>query len=202
MRIIGIVGSPRRGGNTEFLVKEALNAAKEAGVEEIEMITLAEKTILPCNGCECCIETGECVIDDDMQQIYPKLLAADGIIFGAPVYMWGICGLAKVFIDRTTCLGVSHAAIAPRFRSRIAHLGKGLRDKVGGIVVVTGRVGGVTVFTQISNFFLIHRITVAGGAIAFGFQKGDVSKDEQGLNEARWTGKAVARALKTSSGAG
>ncbi len=198
MEVLGIACSPRPQGNTEFLVREALNSAKESGAEKIELISLANKKILPCDGCDCCLETGECIIDDDMQEIYPKLLAADGIIIGSPVYMWGICGLAKVFIDRTYCLAASHLAIVPdpETRARIKGRGKDLRGKVGGIIVVTARVGGTTVVNQVSDFFRAHRMVEAGSAIALAHHKGEASKDAQGLSEARWTGRAVVRDIK------
>jgi len=199
MKVIGIACSPRQQGNTEFLIREALAAAKEAGAEETEIVTVANKRILPCNGCECCLKTGKCIIDDDMQEIYPKLLDADGIIIGTPVYFWGICGLAKVFIDRTYCLATGHLAIilGPEARIKMkSRRGKDLRNKVGGIIVVTARVGGTTVVNQVSDFFRMHRMIEAGSAIAFAYHKGEASKDEQGLNEARGTGRAVVRTIK------
>jgi len=131
-----------------------------------------------------------------MQEIYPKLLAADGIVIGAPVYFWGICGLAKIFIDRTYCLATGHLALSHDMRAKITYYGEGLRNKAGGIIVVTARVGGTTAFRQISDFFRGHRIIEVGGAIAFALEKGEVSKDKQGLNEARWTGRAVVRVIK------
>jgi len=197
MNVIGIVGSPRRQGNTEILVQEALSAAKEAGADEIEMILLADKDIHPCTGCDCCLETEGCVIDDDMQDIYPKLLAADGIIIGAPVYFGGICGLAKLFIDRTYCLAASHMAIVPTMDKAKFQGRKDLRNKIGGIVTVTARVGNLTVVNQINHFFRIHRMFEAGSAMAFALGKGEVViKDKQGVNESRWTGRAVVREIK------
>lgn len=196
MKVVGIAGSPRQQGNTEFLIREALTAAKEAGAEQTEVVSLANKNILPCDGCDSCLETGKCIIDDDMQGIYPKLLAADGIIIGTPVYMWGICGLAKVFIDRTYCLGSSHRALIPSERAQMKQYQKGLRNKVGGIIVVTARVGGATAFRQVSDFFRIHRVIEAGGAIALAHHRGEATKDEQGLREARLMGKALVREIK------
>ena len=198
MKVIGVVCSPRQQGNTEILVREALTAAREAGAEEVEMVSLANKKIFPCDGCDCCLETGECIIDDDMQHIYPKLLTADGIIIGTPVYFWGACGLAKIFIDRTYCLAASHLAIVPdlEIRAKMKSRGKGLRDKVGGIIVVTARVGGTTALRQVSDFFRVHRMPEAGSAIGLAMHKGEANKDEQGLNESRWTGRAVVRTIK------
>lgn len=196
MKILGIVCSARKESNTELLIQEAMAAAKEAGADDLEVLYLGDKTISPCRGCETCIETGKCAIDDDMQEIYPKLLSADGIIIGTPVYFWGACGLAKNFIDRTYCLIVSHLAIMPELRAKMKSRGEDLRNKAGGIIVVTARVGGTTALRQVSDFFRVHRMIEAGSAIALARNKGGVNKDEQGLNEARWTGRAVVRTIK------
>ena len=81
MKILGIVCGPRLRGNTEIILQESLDAAQEEGAE-IELVTLAGKTIMPCDSCLSCDETKECRIKDDMQDIYIELLEADGIIFG------------------------------------------------------------------------------------------------------------------------
>jgi len=196
MKVMGIVCSARQQGNTEFLVREALTAAEEAGAEDAEILSVRSKTILPCDGCESCMETGECIIDDDMQEIYPKLLAADGIIMGTPVYFWGATAQAKAIIDRTYCLAAAHLAVDPELRAKIRSYGRVLSNKVGGIIVVAGRDGGSSAFRQISDFFRLHLMVEAGGAIAYGTGKGEVSKDEEGLRQARWVGRAVVRAIK------
>jgi len=98
MKIIAICGSPRR-GNTEFVLKRILAKAEELGVK-IELVLLREKRIEFCNGCLSCDSTGECIIRDDMQLIYPELESADLIIFGSPNYFSNVSGTMKVFIDR------------------------------------------------------------------------------------------------------
>ena len=196
MKVIGIVCSPRRQGNTEFLVREALTAAEEAGAEEVEVVSVADNGILPCDGCGNCLETAECMIDDDMQDIYPKLLAADGIIIGTPVYFWGVTAQAKAIIDRTYCLAAAHLAVDPELRAKIKSYGRVLRNKVGGVIVVAGREGASSAFRQISDFFRLHLMVEAGGAIAYGSNRGEVSKDEEGLRQARGVGRAVVRAIK------
>ena len=86
MKIIGIVCSPRVGGNTEILMQEAMSGAEEVGAET-ELIFIRDKNIRPCDGCCSCEVSGKCHIDDDMQEIYEKLLDSDGIIISAPTYI-------------------------------------------------------------------------------------------------------------------
>lgn len=193
MKIIGIVCSPRKGGNTEILISRALEGAREAGAEETAMILLADKHINPCDACGACLKTGECHQKDDMRDIYVKLLDADGIIIGTPVYFWGVSAQAKALMDRTYCLAFARRAILsgnkPASESRM----EGLRNKVGGMITVARRGGASSTIRQISDFYRIHRIIEAGAAIAYAQQKGEVSKDEQGLREAWWLGRAVVR---------
>jgi multimeric flavodoxin WrbA len=83
--ILGISGSPRH-GNTEILVKEALEGA-ESHEAQTSLISLAGKRIMPCVACDTCISGDDsgCIFDDDMSEIYPKFDSVDGIIFGAPI---------------------------------------------------------------------------------------------------------------------
>lgn len=99
MKVLGIFGSPRRGGNTDILLEEALKGVeKERG--EVERLHLTDFTITPCKECHGCDETGQCVIRDDMQKIYPKLLEADVIILASPIFFYGITAWAKALVDR------------------------------------------------------------------------------------------------------
>ena len=86
-KIVGIVGSPRRGRNSEFLVNEALKTAAEEGAET-ELISLAGKEIKPCDACQRCRDKNvDCHIQDDLAPIFKKMLEADGIILATPVYV-------------------------------------------------------------------------------------------------------------------
>jgi len=85
MKVLAISGSPRKGGNREILLLQALDGARQAEAN-VEFLRVAEKEINPCDGCNACRETGKCHIEDDMQAIYGKLLEADGIIFATPVF--------------------------------------------------------------------------------------------------------------------
>ena len=180
MKIIGIVGSPRKGGNTEILVKEALAAAGETGAET-GLVLLAGKNIAPCDGCGACEKKGICKIKDDMQAIYREMESADGIIFGSPVYFLNVTAQAKAVIDRT------YAFLQTRK----------LRGKAAAAIVVARRVGAGHVLSTFYSFFTIHRMLTAGGGIGYGRRKGDVKTGEGGsptrsaIEEARAVGRNV-----------
>jgi len=103
MKILAISTSPRAGGNTDLLIDRIVGAAAQAGAD-VEKLSTRELTISPCRECGSCAKTGACVIDDDMQQVYPKLLDADRIVFATPVYFLGPCAQAKALIDRCQAL--------------------------------------------------------------------------------------------------
>ncbi|MGB9826100.1 MAG: flavodoxin family protein, partial [Desulfofundulus sp.] len=86
MKVVGIIGSPRRGGNTETLVERVLAGAAAAGAET-QVFRLNEMNIRGCQACYYCKEHGRCRQEDDMVQIYRALLEADGIVLGSPIYM-------------------------------------------------------------------------------------------------------------------
>jgi len=180
MKVLGITCSLRKGGNTEILIRETLSSAKEAGAE-VELLTLIGKEIKPCDGCGTCRKEGECHIKDDMQPIYEKLLEAEGIILGTPVYFWNMTGQAKVLLDRTYCL--RH----PRFK---------LQNKVGGIVVVAGRRGLANTAMSIQTYFVAHHMIVADSVAGLGNVKGSVKKDEYAMKGAWETGKQLVALIR------
>jgi len=181
MKVLGIVCSPRLHGNTETMVQEALAKAKERGAE-VELLTLAGKSITPCDGCLSCQTTKECRIKDDMQDIYTKLLEADGIIFGTPVYFWTVTAQAKALIDRTFVFSEERT----------------LRNKLAGVVVTAERVGTTNAFAVFNNFFTLQRIILVGGVIGIGsYGKGEIRNDERGMAEAGALGKAMVRWIRS-----
>lgn len=99
MKILAIVGSPRKKGNTDVLVEAAIVGAKNQGAE-VEKIYLSDLKFDGCIGCEGCKKSCKCVIKDDMQQLYSKLENADGIILGSPTYFYNVTWLTKKFLDR------------------------------------------------------------------------------------------------------
>ena len=195
MKILGIVCSPRKGSNTEILVNEALASAKDLGAE-VELVTVVGKNIAPCDGCESCTKTGKCRIDDDMQDIYNKLLQSDGIIFGSPVYYWNVSAQAKTIIDRTFL-----------FKRR-----RELRNKVAGAVVVLRSSGATFALSAFNNFFNLQRMIpsksmgprteeelayeLGHAVIAHADKRGDVRKNKQAMIEAQALGKAIIETLQ------
>jgi multimeric flavodoxin WrbA len=99
MNVLGIYGSPRKGGNTDILLDEALKGARAAGAE-VTSLRCCDLNLSGCLECGGCDETGECVIDDDMTLVYPKLLGSEVIILASPMFFYGITAQAKAVIDR------------------------------------------------------------------------------------------------------
>lgn len=97
--VLGIVGSPRRKGNTHVLVDRILSGAAEAGAAT-EILFLDGLRILECDGCHRCWKSGRCAKEDDMNGVYPKIAASTAIVFGTPVYWYGPTALMKGFVDR------------------------------------------------------------------------------------------------------
>ena len=98
-RMLGIVGSPRRGGNTEILVDEVLRGAEEAGAL-VEKVILSKLNIAPCRACDACRKTGECAQRDDMLALLEKMERSQVWVLGTPVYWWGPTAQFKAFLDR------------------------------------------------------------------------------------------------------
>jgi len=107
MKIIGISGSPRK-GNTEWMINKLLEVAEQNGAE-VEVLLLRKMDVQMCRGCLACEEGGRqrkgiCRIKDDMNTVYPKLLAADAIVLATPGYFEMLSGLLKNFLDRTVAI--------------------------------------------------------------------------------------------------
>jgi multimeric flavodoxin WrbA len=98
--ILGIVGSPRKGHNTEIMVEEALRGAESLGSVKTELYSLSGKKIAPCDSCFVCVSEKQCIISDDFQAFANKYLEADGVIIGSPVYHLSISAQLKAALDR------------------------------------------------------------------------------------------------------
>lgn len=100
MKIIGIIASPRKEGNTAWIVNKILEGAKEQGAET-QLFYLSDLNIKPCQGCFSCHNSDQgCVIKDDMQKLNYAIDSANAIVFGSPIYMTQMSAQAKIFVDR------------------------------------------------------------------------------------------------------
>ncbi len=181
MKILGIVCSPRKGGNTQILVEQVLASARDLGADtELEFI--ADKKIAPCDGCESCLVTGKCKVDDDMQGMYPKLIEADGIVFGTPVYFWGMTAQAKTLIDRTF----------------IFRRDRPLRNKIAAFAVVGRRRGISQTLSALSGYCYLQNMHVAGGVTAYADKRGDVRENKAAMDEAKELGRGLFQAIRRS----
>ena len=181
MKVIGIVGSPRVGGNTEALTRIALDEVQQEGLET-ELIRLAGKRIEPCDACRSCSTTGKCHIEDDFESILAKMKEAEGIILATPVYF---------------------GAATPQMTSLISRFystrGKPLKNKVGGPIVVGRRAGHNFTLAQLMFFFMISEMIVPGSTywnVAFGRGKGEAARDEEGIRTIQNFGRKLAWLIK------
>ena len=97
MKILGLSLSPRKEGNTAILLQEALKGAEAEGVKT-ELISVAGKDLRGCDGCNTCFTRGKCHLKDDMSSLHEKMIAAEGIVFGTPIYFYGMTAQAKAVI--------------------------------------------------------------------------------------------------------
>lgn len=188
MKVLGIVGSARKGGNTEIMIEEALAAAREAGAET-DMVTVAGKDIKGCDGCDTCRKTGICHIKDDMQPIYKKMEEADAILLGSPVYFYGVTAQTKAIMDRTIL-----------FRGNDA-----LKGKVAAPIIAVRRIGEGLTRMQLWNYFMAQSMIPARGAIGYALGRGEVRtgygvyEDSSATEDARAAGKEVVQMVRRFS---
>ena len=105
MKVLGILGSPRRGGNTEILLDEALKGASDYG-GLCEKVILRDLKITPCLEIYKCAEDGVCAIQDEMQELFPKIIQAERFLLASPIFFYSVPALAKAMIDRCQSLWV------------------------------------------------------------------------------------------------
>jgi multimeric flavodoxin WrbA len=180
MEILLVNGSPRKQGNTNILLEEALKGVEDVGLAG-EIIQLGDLQITPCIGDFHCTQPGhegECVSTDDMEEIYEKLAICRGIVFGTPVWMWNMTSQMLVFLHR--CI----AAIARRPSA--------IKGKAGGLIVVSGRRGNQNVANVFNMFF--HDMQMLGPSPVYGYaeRKGEIRNDVHAMKSANELGRCMA----------
>lgn len=195
MKVIGIVGSKRKNGNTSYLVQETLEEVKKQGIET-ELIFLGDYVIKDCTGCEGCKDTYECVINDDMQKIYPLLLEADAVIIGSPTYFYNVTADMKAFLDRCYCFEV--------FADDDRSVWMGIHEVFGGKYAVVIAVCeqfdekdmGFTAKAMSKTFEALGYRVIETVKTIGAFKAGEVSECETSLQQARKAGKRLIKTLK------
>jgi multimeric flavodoxin WrbA len=207
VKILGIVGSPRKNGNTAKLVARALEGAKGVPGVEVEFYEMAGRKIHHCTGCLKCLDTGACAFKDDFQDFVRQYLQADGVIWGAPVYHMSVPANMKAAIDRlgnaVFCNFLSRGKDIPRF------------GKVCGVLTIGAtRYGGQDLVMSflVNSSLLMNGIVVSGDTImgdyigATGYTGGPsaeqlrskdvVLQDTEGLQCVENLGKRVAETTR------
>ncbi len=175
MKIIAISCSSRRHGNTEILLEQVLQGARQEGAAT-ELITVQGKHLEPCDGCRTCDQAGLCHIQDDVQEIHRKMVEARGIIFGSPVYSYSMTPQLKTIIDRTVSLR------GPR----------GLNNKIAGVVVTAASMGMTDVLKDLYFWIVTRQMLPANFIAALCQEKGEVLELKKCLQAAHDLGRQVA----------
>lgn len=185
MKVIGINGSARKDGNTALIIRKVFEELNKEGIET-ELIQLADYVILPCRGCFACKGRGNCVFTNDgFAEIFNRMLGADGIILGSPVYSADVSAGMKAFLERGGVVVATNPGL--------------LRHKVGASVAAVRRGGGMTTVDTMNHFMLNKEMVVVGSTywnMVYGRNPGDVLTDDEGMANMRNLGQNMSFILK------
>jgi multimeric flavodoxin WrbA len=191
MKVLGIMGSPRRQSNTEILLDKALEGAREAGAE-VEKVLVSKLKISPCLEIYACRKDGDCAIKDDMQLLYKKLLEADHIIFASPIFFYGVTSQAKALVDRCQALWV---------RKHVLDMGKEDKRVRRGVFISVGATRGTKLFDgavlTVKYFFDAIGVKYSGDLLVRGVDnKGQIGEHPAALEDAFRLGQELVRGSK------
>ena len=186
MKVVGVCGSARRGGNTATMIGAVFAPLRDAGIE-CELIELAAKDIRGCTACRKCFEAkdGQCHGRKDyILEVLPKLWEADGIVLGSPTYFADVSTETKALIDRAGFVSMANGGL--------------LRRKVGAGVVAVRRGGGIHVFDSLNHLFQISQMVIVGSTywnLGYGREKGEVEGDAEAMRNMANLGENMAWVL-------
>jgi len=190
MKVVAFNGSARKDGNTAILINYVFRELEKEGIKT-ELVQLSGSRIHGCIACMKCFENKDqrCSVKNDIaNECIEKMLGADGIILGSPTYFANVSTEMKALIDR--------AGMVSRANSDM------LARKVGAAVVAARRAGAIHVFNSINHFFFIGQMIVPGSSywnLGMGRQKGEVEKDDEGIQTMKNLGRNMAWLLKKLS---
>ena len=189
MKILGIYGSARKGGNSDQLLDKALEGAESSGAEILKVYA-RDLTMCGCLACGGCDKTGKCIVNDDMQKVYPLLEEAEVIFLASPIFFYGISAQAKALVDR------SQAMWAKRMLEKNAQERKNY-DSGRGYLISAGATRGENLFegSQLTAKYFYDALDMDyEGGIFFRRleKKTDVNETPETLQEAFNLGRKVA----------
>lgn len=153
MKVLGIYGSPRKGGNSDQLLDKALEGANSAGAE-IFRVYARDLKMSGCHECGGCDTTGKCVVEDDMQSVYPVLEAADVIFISSPIFFYGLPAQVKALIDRAQALWS---------KKMLGKSSEASQSKRRGYLIAVGATGGKNLFdgSQLTARYFFDALNMA-----------------------------------------
>ena len=188
MKVVAFNGSPRKDGNTTILIKHVFSELEKEGIAT-ELVQLSDKALHGCIACEKCgkNKNQRCAVKNDAANEYiEKMLGADGIILGSPVYFQDVTPEMIALIDRTGYVSRAN--------------GRMFKNKIGASLVALRRSGGISSLDTMNHFFLGGQMIIVGRGIAFGREIGEVEKDAEGIELVKLLGQRMAWLLKKVHG--
>jgi len=176
MKVIGLVGSGRKDGNTNTLVDRILEGARSAG-QETEKVFLADLTISPVGDCGACRRAGRCRVEDDFDSLMDKVLESDCVVFGTPLYWFGPPAQMKAFMDRWVCRMVFDEQT---FRDRM----KGKRCLLAVPHQDTDLSGAEHLFAMMEKTFEFMEMAYLGKIQTVAWRRFEAGQDEVALKHA------------------
>ncbi|MCK4307848.1 flavodoxin family protein [candidate division WOR-3 bacterium] len=143
MKVLGIIGSPRKGGNTDILVSEVLKGAVSKGAQQ-EKIYLDDFQMFPCKTCGKCKTTGICIQPDDFNLILEKIKEASAIVLGSPVYCKTVTAQTKILIDKID----SSQIIVSSTSDGKTKFSRRIRTNKKGVIICIGDLSGLNTVKQ------------------------------------------------------
>jgi len=193
VKILAIYGSPRRKGNTSLLLKNAVKGAIEAGAE-VEEIILRDLKMSPCLEIYGCKKTGRCVIQDDFQQVYDKLLSCQGLMLASPIFFYTVSAHTKILMDRCQSLWVKRYWLEKNTIEKPKATRKGLFISVGatkGKRLFEGTLLSIRYFFEILDMELWRSLLYRSLDL-----EGDIVGHPEYLLEAHRSGKELVQAIQ------
>ena len=190
-KVITLIGSPRKNGNSVTLAKRVADGVRSMG-SGVEDYYLHYMHINPCDACDICqdeIET-DCIIDDDMKDLYPKLREADALVIASPIYWFTVSAQTKLFMDRCYALG------SPQ--------GYGLKGKRIGIVLTYGdsdpfNSGAVNALRSLQDAYNYVGAKIVGMVYGSALEPGEISNNHAVMEEAYQLGRRIVSKTDTTS---